>query len=156
MIDKELLQQTVSEAIADMDIFIVDIRVSKDNDIVVEIDSPQSIDITTCERITRAIEARFDRDEEDYALEVGSAGLTAPFKVRGQYLKNVGNEIEILTCDGRKLSGTLVRVDEDGTFAVSVPHKVKPEGAKRPVIQEIEETFRPEECKKVNYLINFK
>ena len=82
MIDKELLSKPVADMIAGTDIFVVDIKVSPDNDIVVEIDSPDNIDVDTCAAITRRIEEVFDRDTEDYSLEVGSAGLTAPFKVR--------------------------------------------------------------------------
>ena len=156
MIDKQLLRNTVDEAIAGTDIFVVDIRISGSNDIVVELDSPSNLDVDTCARITRRIEEVFDRDTEDYSLEVGSAGLTAPFKVRGQYLKNIGNEVEILTRDGRKLRGTLVDVADDDHFTVEIPTKVKPEGAKRPVIENIPQTFAPADCKSVQYVINFK
>lgn len=156
MIDKTLLTRTVEEAIAGTDIFIVDVRVSPANEIVVEMDSPEGLDIDTCASVTRKIEGVFDRDVEDYELEVGSAGLTSPFKVIGQYVKNIGNEVEVLTRDGRKLSGILTEVQPDGRFTVSVPTKVKHEGAKRPVIEEVAHTFSPDECKKVNYVINFK
>ncbi|MDO4320095.1 MAG: ribosome assembly cofactor RimP [Bacteroidales bacterium] len=155
MIDKNLLTRTVEQAIADTDIFIVDVRVSPSNEIVVELDSPEGLDIDTCADITRKIESVFDRDTEDYELEVGSAGLTAPFKVIGQYLKNIGNEIEVLTTDGRKVKGILRSVDADGRFTVAVPTKVKHEGAKRPVIEDVDHTFTPGQCKKVNYVINF-
>lgn len=155
MIDKQLLNSTVEEAIKDTDVFVVDIKVSPDNAIVVELDSPEGLDIDTCADITRKIEAVFDRDVEDYDLEVGSAGITAPFKVRGQYLKNIGNEIEILTRDGRKLKGVLKSVADNGDFTVAIPTKTKPEGAKRPVTVDVDTTFSPADCKKVNYLLRF-
>lgn len=156
MIDKDLLARTVEDAISGTDIFLVDVTVSPSNDITVEIDSPEDIDIDTCAAITRRIEETFDRDTEDYALEVGSAGLTAPFKVRGQYLKNIGNEVELLTRDGRKLQGVLTAVADNGDFTVAVPTKVKPEGAKRPQTVDVAHTFSPADCKWVKYLINFK
>lgn len=156
MIDKDLLARTVEDAISGTDIFLVDVTVSPSNDITVEIDSPEGIDIDTCAAITRRIEETFDRDTEDYALEVGSAGLTAPFKVRGQYLKNIGNEVELLTRDGRKLQGVLTAVADNGDFTVAVPTKVKPEGAKRPQTVDVAHTFSPADCKWVKYLINFK
>lgn len=156
MIDKELLKRTVEDAIAGTDMFVVDVRVTPANEITVEIDSPQGIDIDTCAALTRRIEEVFDRDTEDYELEVGSAGLTAPFKVRGQYLKNIGNEVQVLTRDGRKLRGILTSVGDDGRFTVEVPVKVKPEGVKRPVIEMQPQTFDPAECKSVEYVINFK
>lgn len=80
MIDSQLLRDTVEKAIEGTDMFIVDIRVSKDNNIVVELDSDTSIDIDACARVTRKIESVFDRDVEDYELEVGSAGLTSPLQ----------------------------------------------------------------------------
>ena len=58
------------------------LNITPDNRITVEIDSPTGVDIDECVRLTRAIESRFDRDADDYELEVGSAGLTAPFHAR--------------------------------------------------------------------------
>lgn len=157
MIDKNLLIATVNEAIEGTDLFLVNVEVSPDNRIVVEIDSPESMDIDRCVDITRKIEERFDRDVEDYELEVGSAGLTSPFKVPGQYYKNVGNPVEVLTLDGRKIKGTLSEVaDNAGSFTVTTKVKVKEPGKKKPVEAEQAVTLTPEECKYVKYLIEFK
>ena len=81
MIDKELLSKTVADAIAGTDLYVIDIAVNPGNAIAVEIDSPTGVDIDACARITRSIEEAFDRDAEDYELEVGSAGITSDFKV---------------------------------------------------------------------------
>lgn len=155
MIDKQLLTQTIEQAIEGTSIFIVDVKINPGNVIVVEIDSPESIDIDTCASITRKIEATFDRDVEDYELEVGSAGLTAPFKVKGQYLKNIGNDVDVFTNDGRKLQGTLTAVGEDD-FTIEVAKKVKEPGAKRPSIIMEPVTLKIDGTKSVKYLINFK
>lgn len=155
MIDKQLLTSTVEEAIAGSPLFIVDITVSPDNNINVELDSDDAMDIDSCVAVTRRIEEVFDRDKEDYQLEVGSAGLTSPFKIKRQYEKNIGNDVEILTRDGRKLSGTLTAVG-DTSFTVEVPVKVKPEGAKRPVVEMQAQTFGYDDCKTVRYKIDFK
>lgn len=156
MIEKHKLAETVEHAIEGTDLFIVDIRVSPSNEIVVEIDSPEGVDIDTCARITRAIEADFDRDTEDYELEVGSAGLTAPMRVRGQFLKNIGNPVEVLTRDGRKLHGTLAGVDDTTTtFTLATDVKVKEPGAKRPVVRTEELILPVAECKYVRYEIKF-
>lgn len=155
MIDKLLLAQTVERAISGTDIFLVDVTVDKNNSIVVEIDSPEGVDIDTCANITRAIEADFDREVEDYDLEVGSAGLTSPFKVKAQYVKNIGNPVEVLTKDGKKLKGTLLEVGDD-SFVIGIKRKVKEEGQKRPT--EIEEPLliKMDDTKYVKYLIEFK
>lgn len=156
MIDKQLIAGAVSEAIAGTDIFVVDIRVSGANDIVVELDSPEGLDLDTVASLSRDIEGRLDRDAEDFSLEVGTAGITAPFKVRGQWLKNVGNDIEVLTADGRKLRGTLVEVTDDGAFTIEMTVKRKPEGAKRPVTVTEPLTMKIADVKRAEYLISFK
>lgn len=154
MIDKQKLTETVEQAIKDTSIYIVDITISKDNSIVVELDSDDSMDIDMCTSISRKIESVFDREVEDYELEVGSAGLTSPFKVKRQWQKNIGNEIEVLTKDGRKLTGVLVEVNEDN-FVIQFPIKVKEEGKKRPVVVSHKEPITFENCKKACYLIKF-
>ena len=107
--------------------------------------------------INRKIEAVFDRDVEDYSLEVGSAGLTAPFKVLGQYLKNIGNPVEVLTRDGRKLRGILKAVEPDcSAFTLTIERKVKEPGAKRPVIKQEDEVLAVADTKDVKYYIDFK
>jgi ribosome maturation factor RimP len=155
MIDKALLVASVERAIADSDMFIVDVKVSPQNEIVVELDSVNGMDIDTCAKVTRAIEADFDRDVEDYELEVGSAGLTSPFKVRGQYEKNIGNDIEVLTRDGRKLQCVLTAVGDDD-FTFEYPVKYKEPGAKRPTVVMQSETLKFADAKQVKYLISFK
>ena len=155
MIDRQALADVVNAHLGD-NLFLVDIEVSGDNRIVVEVDSREgSVKIYDCVAINRAVEASFDRDVEDYELEVGSAGLTSPFKVKAQYEKNLGNEVEVLTNDGRKLKGVLSAVDDD-TFTIKVTKKVKPEGAKRPVMVEEDETINYNETKYTKYLIQFK
>lgn len=155
MIDKTLVQQAVSSAIEGTGLFLVDLTVSADNRIVVEVDSMEPMDVESCVALSRKIEAQLDRDAEDFELEVGSAGLTSPFKVKQQYEKNLGNEVEVLTRDGRKYTGTLVEAGEDA-FTVEVPRKVKPEGAKRPVVELQPEKLAYADAKSVKYVINFK
>ena len=93
-----------------------------------------------CAELSRYLEEHLDRDVEDYELEVGSAGITSPFKVLRQYVKNIGNEVEMLLKNGSKLTGVLKSADENGVV-VSVEKKVKPEGAKRKVTVVEDESY---------------
>lgn len=157
MIDRQIISRIVEDALEGTDAFLVDVVVTPDNRVTVEIDSDSGVDIDTCAQLTREIEASVDRDVEDYELEVGSAGLTSPLKVRRQYVKNIGNELEVLTRDGRKLSGVLTEVSPDGTsFVISVKEKVKEEGKKRPVIVDKPIELKVADTKYVKYQINFK
>lgn len=132
MIDKQALGQFIESRLEGSDCFLVDLRIGADNEITVEIDSDSSMDIERCIELTHDIEAEFDRDVEDYSLEVGSSGITSPFRVLRQWRKNVGHEIEVLTTDGRKLHGVLRSAGVDD-FTLAVTEKVRHEGAKRPV-----------------------
>lgn len=161
MIDKDILRQTVERAIEGTDLMLVDLAVTPANEITVEIDSAAGVDIEQCAAITRTIEAVFDRDVEDYELEVGSSGLTSPLKIRAQYVKNLGNDMEVLTKDGRKLHGTLAEVapgdagDRDVDFVLEVPTKVKKPGAKKAVVQNVPQKLSSADCKYVRYDLKF-
>ena len=72
--------------------FLVDVDVTTDNRIVVEIDQAEGVWIDDCVDLSRFIESALDRDVEDYELEVGSAGIGQPFKVLQQYINHIGQE----------------------------------------------------------------
>ena len=99
MIDKGIVEGLVAEWLEGKDYFLVDVTVTPDDRIVVEIDHAEGVWIEDCVDLSRFIESRLSRDEEDYELEVGSAGLGQPFKVVRQYVNHVGREVEVLTCD---------------------------------------------------------
>jgi ribosome maturation factor RimP len=91
----------------------------------------------------------------DYELEVGSAGLGQPFKVEQQYVNHVGDEVEVVTADGQKLTGVLKAVD-GRQFTVTTQEKQVPEGKKRPVKVDVDRQFSMDEVKSTRYLLNFK
>lgn len=155
MIDREDILRYVEEGLQGTDYFVVDVTVQPGNTIVVEIDNREGVDIDRCVELSRFIESKLDRDAEDFELEVGSAGLTSPFKVLGQYRKNIGNEVEVLTKGGVKLSGVLKDAGEE-RFTVTITKKVKPENAKRKIEVEEDLTFAYDEVKYTKYLIRFK
>ncbi len=155
MIEKKTVCQIVDEWLEGKDYFLVEVTVSPDDKIVVEIDHAEGVWIEDCVELSRYIESRLSREEEDYELEVGSAGIGQPFKVLQQYYIHVGQEVEVMTNDGRKLSGVLKEADERG-FTLTTRKKVKPEGAKRPKMVDEDETFTYDQIKYTKYLINFK
>lgn len=155
MIEKKTICQIVDEWLEGKDYFLVEVTVSTDNKILVEIDHKEGVWIEDCVELSRYVDSRLNRDEEDYELEVGSAGIGQPFKVLQQYINHVGEEVEVLTKDGRKLSGVLKEADERH-FVVTVQKKVKEEGAKRPKMVDEELDFAYEEIKYTKYLISFK
>ena len=133
----------------------IKVTVSPDDKIVVEIDHAEGVWIEDCVELSRFIESKLNREEEDYELEVGSAGIGQPFKVVQQYYNHIGSEVEVLTKSGKKLAGVLKEADEE-KFVVAVQKKVKLDGAKRPKLMEEDEIFRYDEIKYTKYLISFK
>lgn len=73
MIDKSIVKNLVDQWLEDKDYFLVDIEISSDNKIVVEIDHADGVWIEDCVELSRFIEDHLDREQEDYELEVGSA-----------------------------------------------------------------------------------
>ena len=145
----------MNEWLTSKEYFLVDVSVSADNCVSVEIDHADGVWIEDCVQLSKHIEANLSREEEDYELEVGSAGLGQPFKVLQQYIIHIGKEVEVLSKAGKKFKGTLLRADEQ-EFVIAVSKKEKVEGSKRPRIVEEETTFSYGDVKYTKYIINFK
>lgn len=154
MIDITEIRSFIEKELEGTDYFLVDVKIKPENYIEVEIDSDSPVSIEECERLTRAIEGEFDRDKEDYTLEVGSAGITSPFKVKRQYLKYLGQEVEVLKKDGKKLVGILKSAD-DTSFSIVSKEKVKKPDSKRPVIEDVEHTLGYDDVKQTKYILKF-
>lgn len=146
MIDKNELTSVINKSLEGTKMFLVDIVIGAGNVIDVQLDSLESITIDDCIAVNNAVHAVFDQDVEDYELTVGSYGLTEPFKVKAHYDKNMGGEVEVLTADGKKLKGILTEATDEN-FTVTVPTKTKVEGKKRPVMVDVQHTFKYDEIK---------
>ena len=155
MIDKKIVEQLVDQWLEGKEYFLTDLTVSPDNRIVVEIDHEEGVWIEDCVELSRYIESGLDRETEDFELEVGSAGIGQPFKVLRQYEIHVGEQVETLTTDGQKFTGTLKEVTPE-EFTITTQVKVKEEGAKRPKWVDMDKTFAYNQVKWTKYLINFK
>lgn len=130
MITESLISGIVTELMDQTDIFVVEIKVSQAGKITVLLDRPGGILIDDCIRVSRGIEGRLDRDAEDFELEVSSPGLTEPFKVREQYEKYTGKEVEVILHSGESLQGILKFFEED-RLLLSVKSKAKSKSGKK-------------------------
>ena len=113
MIEKIKILELVNNALEGTDKFLVSLKITPDNRIYVDIDGDNGVTIDDCIALSRAIESQLDRDEEDFALDVSSAGADQPLKLTRQYLKNIGRDVEAVTFDGEKLEGELVAADDE-------------------------------------------
>ena len=122
MIDKQIVTRIVEDWLEGKDYFLVDVSVSPDDKIVVEIDHADGVWIDDCVDLSRFIESKLNREEEDYELEVGSAGIGQPFKVLKQYLIHIGKEVEVMDCLRQEMDWLLARADEN-SFTVTVENE---------------------------------
>ena len=136
-------------------LYIVDVSISKDNDIEIIIESEEGIiELDDCVGVSRFFEACFDREKEDYSLTVTSAGLDQPFKVLKQYLKAVGTKVEVQLKGGRKMVAVLEAADEDGiTLKYSAKEAV--EGKKKKELVEHVDRFAMDQVNAVRPYIEF-
>ena len=135
--------------------FIVDISVSKDNDIVLTIESENGkIELDDCVSLSRFFETKFDRETEDYSLTVSSAGLDQPFKVFKQYQKALGSKVEVSLKGGRKMVAVLESADEESiTLKYSVKEAV--EGKKKKELVEHVDRYTMDQVNAVRPFIEF-
>ena len=163
MIDKKKVESIVNETVCQIvdewldgkEYFLVEGTISPDEKIVVEIDHKDGVWIDDCVDLSRFIEGKLDRNDEDYELEVGSAGIGQPFKVYRQYENHVGDGVEVHTNNREKLKGVLKAVDENG-ITITMKVKYKPEGAKRAKMVDEDKTLAFSEIESCQAQIDFK
>ena len=113
MIDKLFVLSVIDNALAGSDKFLVDLKISSDNRINVAIDGDNGITIDDCIELSRAIEGSLNRDEEDFELNVASAGLDSPLRLKRQYTKNIGRDLTVTTFEGETYEGRLIASDDE-------------------------------------------
>ncbi|ADE83473.1 ribosome maturation factor RimP [Xylanibacter ruminicola] len=155
MINKEIIQTLTEEWLQGNEYFLVDVNFAADDRIVIEIDHADGVWIEDCAALSRFLQERLGEELGEYELEVGSAGLGQPFKVAQQYMNHIGDTLEVLQADGKKVQGTLKAVDAP-SFTITVQEKQKIEGKKRPVLVDVDKTYQMDEVKYAKYVLAFK
>ena len=119
----------------DPSLFLIDLKISADNQIQVIIDGDNGVTVEDCMKVSREIEHNLDREAHDFALTVMSAGLTEPLVFPRQFKKSIGRKLKIKTTDGEQFKGELLQVtDDDCTITWSVRER-KPVGKGKITVQ---------------------
>ena len=136
----EIIDAIGSEIVA-RGLYLIDVTISKDNDIEITIESEEGkVELEDCVAISRFFETQFDREQEDYALTVTSAGLDQPFKVLKQYIKAIGKKVEVQLKGGKKMVAVLEAADQD-SVTLKYSQKETVEGKKKKEIVEHVDRF---------------
>ncbi len=134
--------------------FLVDVSVNSSNVIHVEVDSYAGVTIDQCVAISRHIESHLDRDDEDFELQVSSPGADQPLKVKEQYRKNTGRDIEI-TLRGSHIVKGMLTAASDSDITVETSAKEKTEGSNKKIQVKRNIQIQMNEIEKARVLISF-
>ena len=150
----EIIDAIDSEIVA-RGLYIIEVTVSKDNDVEVTIESEEGkVELEDCVAISRFFETKFDRETEDYSLTVTSAGLDQPFKVLKQFVKAVGKKVEVQLKGGKKMVAVLEAADEE-SITLKYSQKEAVEGKKKKEIVEHVDRFTMHQVNSVRPFVEF-
>lgn len=153
---KEQIINAVEGAVEERGCFLVEVTLSKDNDIEIVIEKKEGVvDWEDCAAIDKVMHAAFNQDREDYSLTVSSAGLDRPFKVLKQFLKAIGSKVDVKFKGGKRLVATLEGATED-SVSLSYTALEAVEGKKKKEKVNHTDTFSLTEINAVTPYIEFK
>jgi len=111
--DQTAVKARVEEALAlNESLYLIELSISVNNKVQVVVDGDNGVSLSETMRISRVINDNFDREIEDFSLEVSTPDIAHPLKVKRQYIKNLNRILKIKT-EEEELEGTLVTADED-------------------------------------------
>jgi ribosome maturation factor RimP len=155
MIAKEQVENIIKTKIEENGLFLVEVTVKPSNHISIFIDGDNGVTIDQCIELSRFIEQNLNRDEDDYELDVSSAGLDLPLKVQRQYIKNIGRLVDIVLTNGQKLTGKIVTVNDFG-IELEVEKNLIVEGKKRKQLVNVIESFKYTDIKTTKIVVSFR
>ncbi len=95
---KDKISGLLEEALKEKpSLFLVDLTITEAFKVIVTLDGDNGVNLQDCIDISRAVDNNLDREEQDYSLEVASAGVSTPLKLVRQYQKNVGRTLKVKT-----------------------------------------------------------
>ena len=111
---KEKVQHLLNTALEErQDLFLIELKISEGNKINVVIDGDNGVNLQDCIDISRAIEHNLDREEEDFSLEVASAGATSLLRLARQYKKNLGRKLKVKKNSGEEIEAEITAADDN-------------------------------------------
>ena len=115
-------------------LFLIDLKITDAFKIIVAIDGDNGVTLQDCIDISRAVENNLDREEQDFSLEVASAGVSEPLSNIRQYKKNVGRTLKVKTIT-ETIEGKLTAVDDEKITLEWVAREPKKIGKGKETVQ---------------------
>lgn len=121
---KDLLDDALTER---PDLFLIDFNVNEANHIKVIVDGDNGVLVEDCMFLSRAIEHNLDREEQDFSLEVMSAGAASPLVNKRQYKRHINRTLKVKTASD-KIEGVLAEASDDSILLEWKTREPKPVG----------------------------
>jgi len=113
MVFKEKVNLLLTEALAEKpSLFLIDVTITDAFKVIITLDDDNGVVLQDCIDVSRVIENNLDREEQDFSLEVASAGVSSPLKHIRQYKKNVGRTLIVKT-ETENIEAELVEANDD-------------------------------------------
>lgn len=111
---KEKVNCAVVRALeARLDLFLIELKIDDSNKISIILDGDNGVNLQDCIAINRTVEANLDREEQDFSLEVASAGISRPLQMPRQYVKNIGRKLVVKTNTGEAIEAEITAANEE-------------------------------------------
>lgn len=94
------------------DWFLIELKIDDANKINIVLDGDNGVNLQDCIAINRAVEANLDREEQDFSLEVASAGVSRPLQMPRQYVKNIGRKLAVKIIQGELIEAEIIAANE--------------------------------------------
>ncbi len=144
--EESKVQKLIEETIVELgfnDCFLVELKESP-NRIEAYLDSDEGVTFEKCRKISRKIEEVLDEElwlGEKYTLEVSSAGVGRPLRLKRQYKKNVGRMIKVKVVNEGRFVGELLEVTEDKIVLMTMVQDPNSKSKKKKIEKRIDINF---------------
>lgn len=138
MITKEDIEEIIAKGWDRDDLFVTQLSVAPGNNIRILIDGDNGVNLEDCIALSRLVEGSYDREVEDFSLDILTHGVSESLVMPRQYKKNVGREIKVKTITDESYEG-LLKEANDEHIVVYFTYKERVEGKKKKV--EIEQNL---------------
>jgi len=124
---KEKVLELLNDALKEKpSVFLIDLSINDANKITITLDGDTGVILQDCIDVSRAIDSNLDREEQDFSLEVASAGVSSPLKLVRQYKKNIGRTLKVKTAT-ETIEAQLVNANDEVielTWSAREPKKI--------------------------------
>lgn len=152
---REKVEKLLEEAFEENNsLFLIGLEIDNSNHISVVIDGDNGVSVNDCISVSRKVEHNLDREEEDFSLDVASAGVSQPLMMPRQYRKNIGRKLAVTTSQGEKFEGELVQMEGERITLRWKAREPKPVGKGKVTVTK-EAVLPLEDIKEAKVIITF-